>query len=98
MRKAYGGEDGIYMAMESQPDLIILDLMMPGTDGFEVIRHLKKFPKTKDIPIIIASSKRLNQEETVFLNDNIEKIVRKGKFKKEDLLEGVKSTLNKIKG
>ncbi len=98
IRKAYGGEDGIYMAMESQPDLIILDLMMPGTDGFEVIRHLKKFPKTKDIPIIIASSKRLNQEETVFLNDNIEKIVRKGKFKKEDLLEGVKSTLNKIKG
>jgi len=96
VRKAYGGEEGLSMVNESRPDLIFLDLMMPEVDGFEVIRHLKKSEQTKDIPIIIVSAKELTQEEVEYLSDNIERIMRKGNFTKEDLLRDIKRTLEKI--
>jgi CheY-like chemotaxis protein len=96
VRKAYGGEEGLSRVNESRPDLIFLDLMMPEVDGFEVIRHLKKSEQTKDIPIIIVSAKELTQEEAEYLSDNIEKIIRKGNFTKEDLLRDIKRTLEKI--
>jgi DNA-binding response OmpR family regulator len=70
--------------------LILLDLVMPGTDCFEVIRQFKKFWKVIDVPVIIESGKKFTREKKVFLNTNIEKVVRKGEFKREDLLKGVK--------
>jgi len=81
-----------------RPDLIILDLMMPGVDGFEVISHLKKSEETRDIPIIIVSAKKLTSEEIEYLNNNIEKIIRKGDFSREELLKDIKKTLEKIEG
>ena len=72
--------------------------MMPEVDGFEVIRNLKKSKETKDIPIIIVSAKKLTQEEIEYLNNNIEKIIRKGDFSKEELLEDIKRFLEKIEG
>jgi len=96
VRKAYGGEESLLRIKESRPDLIILDLMMPGVDGFEVIGHLKKSEETGDIPIIIVSAKKLTPEEIKYLNNNIEKIIRKGDFSKEDLLKDIKKALEKI--
>lgn len=43
------------MALETKPDMIILDLMMPGKSGFEVLEELKKHPETEDIPVVILS-------------------------------------------
>ncbi len=96
VRKAYGGKEGLSRIKESLPDLIILDLMMPEVDGFEVIRHLKKTEETKDIPIIIVSAKKLTEEEVEYLNRNIEKIIRKEKFTREYLLKDIKRLLEKI--
>ena len=96
VRKAYGAEEGLSRVKESRPDLIILDLMMPEVDGFEVIRNLKKSEETKEIPIIIVSAKKLTQEEIEYLNNNIEKIIRKGDFSKEELLEDIKRALDTI--
>lgn len=63
---ATNGESGIDMAIRQKPNLILLDLMMPDMDGFEVARQLKGNPETKDIPIIavtaltdVASHKRM---------------------------------------
>ena len=94
--RAIGGEEALSRIKESRPDLIILDLMMPEIDGFEVIRYLKKSEETKEIPIIIVSAKKLTQEEIKYLNCNIEKIIRKGDFSKEDLLKDIKRMLEKI--
>lgn len=49
------GEDGINRAVEKLPDLIILDIMMPGMDGMDVASLLKANPKTERIPIIFLS-------------------------------------------
>jgi CheY-like chemotaxis protein len=42
------------------PDLIVLDLNMPGMDGLEVMRHLKRIPETRDIPVIAFTGERLS--------------------------------------
>jgi len=53
---AYNGKDGYEKAVESNPDMILLDLMMPIMDGYEAGRKLKDNPKTKDIPIILFTA------------------------------------------
>jgi len=53
---AYNGKDGIEKALEAQPDMILLDLMMPIMDGYEAGRKLKDNPKTKDIPLILFTA------------------------------------------
>ncbi|MFC7518253.1 response regulator [Herbaspirillum sp. GCM10030257] len=53
---AASGEAGLAIAIEQQPDLVLLDLMMPVMDGFEVARALKSNMRTQHIPVLIVSS------------------------------------------
>lgn len=50
------GDVAMQTAVDAQPDLIVLDVMMPGTDGFETCRRLKADPRTKDIPVILMTA------------------------------------------
>lgn len=52
---ACNGKEAIEMAEKEKPDLITMDIMMPGIDGFSVMQKLKKNDKTKDIPVICLS-------------------------------------------
>lgn len=54
---AQNGLQAIEMATEIQPDLILLDIMMPGLDGLETCQRLKKIPETRDIPVIFLTAK-----------------------------------------
>ena len=54
--QAFVGQEGLDMAKREKPDLIILDVMMPNMDGFEVAKKLTKMKETKNIPIIMLSS------------------------------------------
>lgn len=62
MRTASGGQQALDAVAEKKPDLILLDLMMPGIDGFEVIRRLKENPETADIRIVILSALNSNDD------------------------------------
>ncbi|MDI6735729.1 MAG: response regulator [bacterium] len=88
--KACGGKEGIEMAIKKHPDAIILDLMMPGASGFEVVRRLKMDSRVKDVPVIICTGKDITEEDMRLLNNNIVSILEKGKFSKEDLLRNLK--------
>jgi len=61
--EAIDGEKGIIAARDEQPDIILLDLVLPEINGFEVLTRLKKDPQTSKIPIIILSN--LGEEENV---------------------------------
>lgn len=63
--EAYGGESGLAKAKEGMPTLILLDLVMPGMDGWEVLRMLKADPALKDIPVIIFTAKEYANAEMV---------------------------------
>lgn len=54
---AFTGEQAIKIARQSLPDLIVLDLMLPGIDGLEVTRFLKNSAQTKDLPIVMLTAK-----------------------------------------
>lgn len=60
---AQNGEDGIKIAAKEQPDLILLDILMPGMDGYQVLRGLNCDKKTKGIPVVILSN--LGQRDDV---------------------------------
>ena len=61
--EARGGSEGLRLARESKPDLIILDLSMPDLSGFEVLDQLKMDAKTQQIPVVIYTSQRLESGE-----------------------------------
>ena len=54
---AASGKEGLCLAKESKPDLIVLDIVMPGMDGFEVLEELKKDALLSEVPVIILSGK-----------------------------------------
>ena len=61
--KALSGADGYDKAKEEKPDVIILDALIPGIDGYEVGRQLKQGPETFDIPIIILGAEESTNSE-----------------------------------
>jgi CheY-like chemotaxis protein len=57
VREAYSGEECLEIVKKEKPDLIFMDIMMPGIDGWEAARKIKTNPKTKNIPISMLSVK-----------------------------------------
>ena len=68
-RTAANGQQALDAVAAQKPDLILLDLMMPGIDGFEVIRRLRENPETADVQIVILSA--LNSIEDVVKGFNV---------------------------
>ena len=62
MRTAANGQLALDAVAEKKPDLILLDLMMPGIDGFEVLRRLRENPETADIQVVILSALNSNED------------------------------------
>lgn len=69
LRTATNGQLALDAIAAQKPDLILLDLMMPGIDGFEVIRRVRENPETADIQIVILSA--LNSNEDVVKGFNV---------------------------
>ena len=62
---AFDGEAGLQKAREEKPDLIILDIVMPGMDGYQVCRHLQEDSNTARIPVVMISVKGRVDEEGI---------------------------------
>jgi len=90
------GESAIVQISESPPDLILLDLMMPGMSGFEVIRRIRIIHNL-NIPIIVVSAKTLTVAEKNYLNKNVEGIMVKGQFDRKEMLVSMVNALSNIK-
>ncbi|MCL7413200.1 MAG: response regulator [ANME-2 cluster archaeon] len=95
--RAYGGEEGIEKAFSEHPDVLVLDLMMPVINGFDVISRLKADPVTKDIPIIICTGKDLTHDDIQLLSDNVVSVMRKNMFTSDDIVHEIEN-LRLIKG
>jgi PAS domain S-box-containing protein len=87
--KAYQGTDGIELAARERPDLIILDLIMPETSGFNVAYQLKQIPATRAIPIIILTSMDIDTETQEQLGTYVSGLMSKSTFTKKDLLREI---------
>ncbi len=69
--QAAGGKQGLKLAVQNRPDLIILDLMMPKMDGFEVLARLRRERRTVNIPVIVVSAGEISAENRQFLQEGL---------------------------
>lgn len=91
--KARDGRHGLQIARERNPDLVVLDLLMPEMNGFEVVDEMHGCPETAAIPIVVLTNKSLSREEKDRLNGRIIAIRQKGEFHREDFVAQVRSLL-----
>jgi CheY-like chemotaxis protein len=75
---AASGREGIDLAVDSPPDLVICDLLMPDMDGYEVVDQLHQNAATKDVTILILTGQELSMADRQRLNGKVAEIVHKG--------------------
>ena len=92
---ATGGEEGLRKIREMMPDLVLLDLMMPGMGGWEVYQQIKTDDITKNIPVIIVTAKAQNIDKVLGLHiAKVDDYITKP-FSPADLLKSVERVLAK---
>ncbi len=88
---AHDGREALEMIGRSLPDAMILDLMMPEVDGFEVLRAVRGREETRCLPILILTARHVSKEELSFLKGNhIGQLIQKGDIGREELLRAIR--------
>lgn len=87
---ATGAKQGLEVALEQKPNVILTDVVMPGMSGFELCRNLKKNPVTQKIPIIICTSKNQEIDRLWGMKQGADAYITKP-FSREQLIQSVKS-------
>jgi CheY-like chemotaxis protein len=91
--KAGGGREGLQVARERHPDIIVLDLLMPDLDGFQVVDDLKHDPVTADIPIVILTARTLSPEDKKRLKGRVSNMTEKSEFNRAQFAKLLHSLL-----
>jgi signal transduction histidine kinase/CheY-like chemotaxis protein/HAMP domain-containing protein len=87
---AHNGSEALEQIDVKIPDAMLLDLMMPEVDGFEVLKRVREVEKTNHLPVIILTAKYITKEELGFLKSNgIIQLIRKGDINKDQMLKAV---------
>ncbi|MBN1486402.1 MAG: response regulator, partial [Anaerolineae bacterium] len=87
--EAENGHVALVQVKQNLPDLILLDLMMPEMDGFTFMAELHKHSEWLQIPIIVVTAKDLTAAEQQRLEGNVERVIEKGAFSREALLNEI---------
>ncbi len=90
---AVDGEGSIKRAEEEAPHLVVLDIVMPGMDGYTVLKEMRRNPKTRDIPVIMLSGKEEEKVRDLFAFQHISDYIEKP-FELDDLVSRVNKVLN----
>lgn len=91
---ALDGELGLKMAKSQKPDLILLDLILPKVDGFEVLGELKKNSETRDIPIIILTNLERMEDVEKALALGAKTYLTKANYTLAEVMEKVEKALS----
>jgi adenylate cyclase len=91
---ARDGEEALQRIEECRPDLILVDLMMPRVDGFEVIERLRDLDEAGTVPTIVLTAKRLEGAERAALESRVRAVIEKRGLERDDLLREVRSVLH----
>jgi DNA-binding response OmpR family regulator len=91
---ATGGTEGLRMVRETHPDLVLLDLMMPDMDGWEVYQQMKADDATRNIPVIVVTAKAQNIDKVLGLHiAKVDDYIAKP-FSPQELLNSVEKVFN----
>ena len=93
VKGATGGVEGLKMLHKEKPDLILLDLMMPDMDGWEVYQQIKADEKTRDIPVIVVTAKAQSIDKVLGLHiAKVDDYIAKP-FSPQELLDSIEKVL-----
>jgi CheY-like chemotaxis protein len=92
--RAYGGREAIDAARRELPDLIVLDLMMPEVNGFDVVAALNEHPDTARIPILVVTGKTITAEDRVKLTGHVTTIMEKAAFDGDRFIAEVRRAMS----
>jgi len=92
---ATGGQEAIELARSRKPDVVMLDLLMPEVNGFEVVEALGGHEATRSIPIMVLTAKHLTNADFDQLNGHVSTILRRGSSGAADVLNQLQVVLNK---
>jgi len=90
---ALDGEAGLEMAKKEIPDLILLDIILPEKDGYEVLDELKKDEKTKNIPVILLTNLESQGDISKAFEKGATTYLVKSNYKLQDIAEKIKTAL-----
>jgi signal transduction histidine kinase len=91
--EAENGLAGIARAQSDRPDVILLDLMMPGIGGHEVLQRLKNDPSTAAIPVIIVTSRFVNDDERTQILARVANVIYKGDLRRDTVTKAIDDAL-----
>jgi two-component system alkaline phosphatase synthesis response regulator PhoP len=91
--EASNGDEALIKAREEKPDLILLDIMMPGKDGFTTCNELKSSKSTRSIPVVMLTALQHKLDEKLALSLNADGYIRKP-FTSRDILNTLDDTLS----
>ena len=85
---ARNATEGLNVLDNIVPDAIILDLMMPDADGFDVLQKIRNDSRSINVPVLILTAKHITKDELRFLKQNhVYQLIQKGNVKQEELLD-----------
>ena len=93
---AEDGVAGLEAIKAHKPDILLLDIMMPRMDGFDVIEHIRADSSTRDLPIIVISAKDLTLEETSRLKQTVSSVMKKQGFENEKFVDEINTILHQL--
>lgn len=94
VKVATGGREALDVLKKSTPALILLDLVMPGMDGFEVVQQLQDNEQWRKIPVVILSGKELTKEDQERLDSHIAQFLKKDMFSTAEISKTIKRILH----
>ena len=92
--RAHGGRDAIEMARRELPDLIVLDLMMPEVNGFDVVAALHEQESTARIPVVVVTARRVAEEDRAKLQGQVAAIMEKADFDRDRFIGEVRRAMS----
>jgi signal transduction histidine kinase/DNA-binding response OmpR family regulator len=93
LREAADGESALAEIAAEKPDVLILDLMMPGLDGFDVLGRLQESPETRLLPVVVLTARRLTADERRRLNQRTVALLEKSAYSPQELRRLVERVL-----
>jgi CheY-like chemotaxis protein len=87
--EAANGSEAIAALERAKPALVLLDLMMPGMDGFEVLERLHGDATWREVPVIIITAKDLTADDINRLNGRVVKVLQKGAYQRRELVRDI---------